>query len=138
MDNSNTYPQFFDKNSEFIHKLNPKVIALPCYIFNINCVVELSKLIKKRNPQTIIVFGGPEASFEYDNLLEIADIVIVGEGEIAFNQMVCELEKADYKLENKKVYKGKSINFFDLKSPYSIDYFNGNAITFGLFSIAKA
>ncbi len=103
---------------------NPKVIALPCYIFNINCVVELSKLIKKRNPQTIIVFGGPEASFEYDNLLEIADIVIVGEGEIAFNQMVCELEKADYKLENKKVYKGKSINFFDLKSPYSIDYFN--------------
>ena len=31
---------------------NPKVIALPCYIFNINCVVELSKLIKKRNPQT--------------------------------------------------------------------------------------
>ena len=101
----------------------PKVIALPCYIFNINCVVELSKLIKKRNPQTIIVFGGPEASFEYDNLLEIADIVIVGEGEIAFNQMVCELEKADYKLENKKVYKGKSISFSDLKSPYSIDYF---------------
>ena len=55
---------------------------------------------------------------------EIADIVIVGEGEIAFNQMVFELEKADYKLENKKVYKGKSINFSDLKSPYSIDYFN--------------
>lgn len=105
-------------------KDNPKLIALPCYIFNINCVLELSKLIKKRNPHIIIVYGGPEASFEYDDLLEIADIVITGEGEFAFNQMVCDLEKSNYLLESKKVYNGKKMNFADLKSPYSDDYFH--------------
>lgn len=103
---------------------NPKVVAFPCYIFNINCVLAVAEVIKERNPEIIIIFGGPEVSFEYDNILSKCDYLITGEGEIAFNELVCDLHKNGYKKNtDKKVYIGKPKNFATLKLPYSEDYF---------------
>lgn len=102
----------------------PKVVAMPCYIFNINCVVALSKLLKKNNPDILIVFGGPEASYENEDLLEICDFLITGEGEIAFNELICDLEANSYsKVGLNQIYVGKNANLKEVKSPYSVDYF---------------
>lgn len=100
---------------------NPNIIAFPCYIFNINCVVSLVKTIKVKNPEITIIFGGPEASFEYDNLLELCDYLIVGEGEKAFNNLVSKL--VNEKKDLPKVIVGENINLEEIKSPYSDDYF---------------
>ena len=67
---------------------NPNAIALPCYIFNIDCVLKLAQLIKARNPNIKLIFGGPEVSYEYDDILSKCDFLITGEGEIAFNDSI--------------------------------------------------
>lgn len=101
---------------------NPKVIAMPCYIFNVEYLLQLIDIIESKSPQTIILLGGPEASFEYDNLLDKVDVIITGEGEIAFNEFMHDMEKSSYVLQ-KRVYKGKVSSFKSIKSPYSTDYF---------------
>lgn len=103
---------------------NPKLIALPCYIFNITFALQLIKLIKKQSPQIKIILGGPEVSFEYNYLLDKVDAIITGEGEIAFNQLICYLENNNYSTLPKKVYVGSKVDFNSLRSPYSKDYFD--------------
>ncbi len=103
---------------------SPKVIALPCYIFNINYLLSLVKMIKERNPNIIIIFGGPEVSFEYEDILDKCDYLITGEGEIAFNRLICDLEATNYNgVLDKKVYVGTPIDFGKLQSPYTEEYF---------------
>ena len=102
---------------------SPDAIAFPCYIFNIDCVLKLAQLIKARNPNIKIIFGGPEVSYEYEDILPKCDFLITGEGEIAFNDLICDLVNSNFKISNKKVYVGLPISFSKLKSPYSEDYF---------------
>lgn len=114
-------------NLDNLHKKclegSPKVLAFSCYIFNINCVLQLVKKIRKTNPEVIIVFGGPEVSFEYQNILEFCDYLILGEGETAFNELVCDLVKSDFKICGEQVRIGKDMPLDNIKSPYSDDYF---------------
>lgn len=116
---------------------NPKVIAFPCYIFNIDCVLKLSKLIKTKNPEILIIFGGPEVSFEYDNILNECDYLITGEGEIAFNKLICDLEQSNYNKLAKKVYVGEPLDFKYLESPYSQDYFKDTANKIAYFEASR-
>lgn len=73
---------------------SPDAVALSCYIWNINFVLELSSNIKKANPNTKIILGGPEVSYDsYDVLLNnsFVDFVVRGEGELSFPELVYHL-----------------------------------------------
>ena len=72
------------------------VVAFSCYIWNITQTLEVAKKIKALNPETKILFGGPEVSYEFDEViaLDYVDYIIVGEGETAFEEFLQYFEIA--------------------------------------------
>ncbi|SET50615.1 Radical SAM superfamily enzyme YgiQ, UPF0313 family [Natronincola peptidivorans] len=77
-----------------IYKIQPDVVCFSCYIWNIQIVHQISRLLKKVMPQITIVLGGPEVSFETVKVMEIndaIDIVVIGEGEITLSKLIYAL-----------------------------------------------
>jgi radical SAM superfamily enzyme YgiQ (UPF0313 family) len=62
------------------------VVAFSCYIWNITQTLAVARLIKTLNPNTKILLGGPEVSYEYNDLITLpeVDYIITGEGETPF------------------------------------------------------
>jgi radical SAM superfamily enzyme YgiQ (UPF0313 family) len=50
--------------AEDILKRNPKIVGIGVYIWNALDVKELIEVLKKVSPQTIIILGGPEVSYQ--------------------------------------------------------------------------
>ncbi len=70
-----------------IYEKRPDVICFSCYIWNINIIKNLADSLKKVLPNSVIVCGGPEVSYDCRNFLEensAFDIVLYGEGEKPF------------------------------------------------------
>lgn len=70
------------------------VVGLSVYIWNVNHMKELVALLKERNPQLIIVLGGPEVMYEPEYFLQNwnIDYVIGGEGEFVLGELLAALE----------------------------------------------
>lgn len=68
---------------KLIYKEQPDVLGISCYIWNMNEVRCLIPTIKKILPQTTIILGGPEVSYDGKSLLleTQADMIMQGEGE---------------------------------------------------------
>jgi radical SAM superfamily enzyme YgiQ (UPF0313 family) len=67
-----------------------EVVAFSCYIWNITQTLEVAKRIKAINPQTKILLGGPEVSYEWEEMIlhDCVDYIITGEGEIPFHEFI--------------------------------------------------
>ncbi|HKI96893.1 MAG TPA: DUF4080 domain-containing protein [bacterium] len=59
----------------------PAVLGFSVYIWNRRQTLDLIELVKKQQPQVLIVVGGPEVSFEAGPPSPYVDVVIAGEGE---------------------------------------------------------
>lgn len=93
---------------------DPDVIGFSCYLWNIQMVRQISAAIKKTNPNVIIVYGGPETSYDFDDDLTsgCADYIIINEGEQAFNDLMhCLYHDLDVASVNNLsfIYKGDII-----------------------------
>jgi len=69
----------------------PDVIAFSCYIWNISFILALADNIKKALPSCVLIFGGPEVSYDSVCLLDkypFIDYIIKGEGEITFPHLI--------------------------------------------------
>lgn len=66
------------------------VVAFSCYIWNINQTLSVAEKIKEKNPYTRILLGGPEVSYENEEIMAApaVDYIIAGEGEIAFSEFL--------------------------------------------------
>jgi hypothetical protein len=73
--------------------INPKIIGIGVYIWNIEQTTRLVADLKRLRPEILVVLGGPEVSFEYDEqpIVALADYVITGEGDLAFARLCTEL-----------------------------------------------
>ena len=109
------------------------VVAFSCYIWNITPTLEVAKKIKQKNPNTKILLGGPEVSYEYNNIIALPEIdyIIVGEGEIPFKEFLDNYPNVGlvtnlvHKQDNEVKLIEKSV-MFDLKNyqdimPYAYD-----------------
>ena len=69
---------------------NFELIAFSCYIWNISRILEVACLLKKKNPGCRIMLGGPEVSYEWENIIKLpeVDFIIPGEGEIPFSSFL--------------------------------------------------
>lgn len=74
-----------------IYKEKPDVLAFSCYIWNIEQILWLCSNIKKILPNTFIILGGPEVSFDTSEIIvknPSVNCIIKGEGEEVFTRVL--------------------------------------------------
>lgn len=106
-----------------ILKQNPDVIGFSCYIWNYEIIKNLSKVIKKLCPEIFIFFGGPEVSFNPNEVLieTKGNCVLCGEGEVSFTNLISELldnSGASEKSPIEKIMYAKPCNLDDINFVY--------------------
>ncbi|MEG1923498.1 MAG: DUF4080 domain-containing protein [Clostridia bacterium] len=103
-----------------LYKLKPQIIAVSCYIFNIEYVIKVLKEIKVILPYVKIILGGYEAIFDTQRFDNISDVIIRGEGDIIFGQVLSAIECGD---KVPHIVDGREIENLDrIISPYTEEY----------------
>ncbi len=71
----------------------PRIVGLGVYIWNVEETTRLVADLKRVAPEVVVVLGGPEVSYETEQLevSHLADYVITGEGDVAFAALCREL-----------------------------------------------
>ena len=64
-----------------IYREKPDIIGISCYIWNMSYIKMLIPTLKKILPEVTIVLGGPEVSYEGEQLLSIPEVDLIMEGE---------------------------------------------------------
>ena len=69
--------------AERIMALEPRIVALGVYVWNVAPTTELVALLKRLRPELVVILGGPEVSHEPEvqEIVRLADCTIRGEGE---------------------------------------------------------
>ncbi|MCC6411899.1 MAG: DUF4080 domain-containing protein [Saprospiraceae bacterium] len=75
-----------------------QVVAFSCYIWNITQTLETARKIKALNPQTQILLGGPEVSYDWQEVIARpeVDYIITGEGETPFREFLYAWPNVDH------------------------------------------
>ncbi|WP_020558298.1 B12-binding domain-containing radical SAM protein [Thiofilum flexile] len=112
--------------AEQILALQPRILGLSVYIWNVVETTELVTLLKVLDPNLIIVLGGPEVSYETEQqaITQLADYVITGAGEISFYQLCTQLLQRQRPLT--KIISGTQAPLNQLSLPY--DYYTDEDI----------
>ncbi len=87
-----------------IYRLQPDVLSFSCYIWNIKSILEICADFKQVSPRTIIILGGPEVSYDAEQVLHDSsyiDYVVRGEGELSFQELLMAL-KEGHRIDNIK------------------------------------
>jgi len=71
----------------------PRILGFGVYIWNVTQTTEVIAIIKRLRPETTIILGGPEVSYETtgQKIVDLADHVITGEGDLKFAGVCREL-----------------------------------------------
>lgn len=75
----------------YISMIKPDILGLSCYCWNMDKIERLTIQVKKILPETIIILGGPEVgpiAADYLNTNRYVDVIIKGEGEISFSELL--------------------------------------------------
>lgn len=67
-----------------LYSLEADIYGFSCYIWNISLILSLCGSLKKAKPEAVIILGGPEVSYDPENILTdntSIDYVVIGEGE---------------------------------------------------------
>ena len=74
--------------------INPAVFAVSVYVWNVTYSLEVCRVVKRQHPECTIVMGGPSVPDACDQWLldhPWVDVVVQGEGETAFTQVMQDL-----------------------------------------------
>jgi len=134
------YPEEFKKVIDKI--LGYEIAGFSCFKSNIHSTLRLARLLKSRNRDIKIIFGGPEIARQFfkapgrfpEDIKNTADFIIAGEGEKSLLDLV-QLRKLDKlrifdELSSLNdmpfpVYKGVDINLYPRKNSISILFSRG-------------
>ncbi|MFY7965700.1 MAG: DUF4080 domain-containing protein [Chitinophagaceae bacterium] len=114
------------------------VVCFSCYIWNITQTIEVCKLIKSINPAIKILLGGPEVSYDWQDVIQLpcVDFIITGEGEIPFAKFLKQYPNVEtianiaFK-KNGEICYHKFVENFDLNLyEHTNPYQNDDATTF--------
>ncbi len=100
-----------------IYLKKPDFIGFSCYIWNFECIKILSVELKKLLPNIVIVWGGPEVSYNSEDYIgNFADFIICGEGEIEFTNLIDNLENNI--IPNNKIIKSNIVDMSEVPFVY--------------------
>jgi putative methyltransferase len=80
-----------DPEKIFSQYKNPSVAAFSSSMWNSNLNLEIASRVKKKFPESLIVFGGPDVPFDAERYFQInpfIDITVRGEGEKTFSEIL--------------------------------------------------
>ncbi|SOC45035.1 B12-binding domain-containing radical SAM protein [Ureibacillus acetophenoni] len=119
-----------------LYQHKPDVVGFSCYIWNIEETIRVIKMLKTVSPETKIVLGGPEVSYDTNfwvrRLENEVDFIIMGEGEFSFKELlryfneeipledvpgVCYLQDGKFKIHPQP----KKVDLRELPSPYRFE-----------------
>ncbi len=86
-----TINQRVDSIAAEIFRIKADIVGFSTYIWNIEEVLDISRIIKIVSPETRILLGGPEVSYDPVEILQsnrFIDIVIYGEAEETFRELI--------------------------------------------------
>jgi tRNA A37 methylthiotransferase MiaB len=81
------------------HLLNADVIGFSAYVWNIRLSLAVAQRVKQLQPETLIVFGGPQVPDHAESFLRehpFIDVVCHGEGEAVFAQILDRASTRDW------------------------------------------
>ncbi len=104
------------------------IVAFSCYIWNITQTLDVAARIKAKNPATKILLGGPEVSYDWQEIIttDQVDYIITGEGEIPFQRFLLsypylgEVPNLVHKEHGEVLYNPQNVTF-DLKEYQDIN-----------------
>jgi len=69
--------------------LQPRIVGLGVYIWNVARTTEVVAMLKQLRPDLTVIVGGPEVSYEVDRqaIVRLADYVITGEADLKFAEL---------------------------------------------------
>lgn len=75
--------------AEALLALNPRIIGLGVYIWNVAETTEVISALKRVRPGITVIVGGPEVSYEVEQqrIVELADYVVTGEADLKFAEV---------------------------------------------------
>jgi len=96
----------------------PAIIGIGVYIWNATESLQLVNLLKTISPETLIILGGPEVSYEYDQqeIVKNADYLITGPADVAFKTLCADL--LNRKIRLNKVIKADPVEISEIELPY--------------------
>lgn len=118
-----------------LYQYKPDVVGFSCYIWNIEETIRVVRMLKAVAPETKIILGGPEVSYDTHDWLrrvEEVDFIVMGEGEVSFKELLkyfngdipleevpglCYLEEGKVKIHAQP----KKIDLRELPSPYRFE-----------------
>jgi len=105
--------------AEQLLRENPIIIGFSVYIWNVAEVSETVSLLKQISPDTLIILGGPEVSHypDHPDVVEIADYVVQGAGEISFRKLCGQL--LSNQIPQKKIIEGEVAPLEKIELPYA-------------------
>lgn len=74
-----------------LYKNSCSLYAFSCYIWNIEFILDVCRILKAANPNCIILLGGPEVSYDAVCVMRehsFVDFIICGEGETALKEFI--------------------------------------------------
>ncbi|MCA1294328.1 B12-binding domain-containing radical SAM protein [Paenibacillus sp. alder61] len=77
-----------------LYQKRPDVVGFSCYIWNIEETIKVVELLRKVLPDTAIVLGGPEVSYDTEywmRRIPSVDFIVMGDGEETFHHLLEEL-----------------------------------------------
>ena len=76
---------------------DPTIIAFPLYLWNRTQILSLSRLLRQKKPDLILLAGGPEASADSRKVIVegLLDGVVRGEGEVSFAELMTRLSSGE-------------------------------------------
>src|SRR5437868_4687056 len=106
--------------AEVLLAREPKIIGFGVYIWNVAETTELIATLKRLRPELIIVLGGPEVSYEWDQqpIVRLADYVITGEADLKFAQTCRQLLSGER--PRLKIIPAELPDFNQLVLPYDL------------------
>lgn len=127
-----------EKDEDIISRIlqnTPNLVSFSCYIWNITKVLAICKKIKELSPNTIIVLGGPEVSFNPGELLRgngFVDYVVSGAGEVTVPRLLNSIYRGDETNIPCVSFKKDGVIYVDTSeaptdesiSPYCEEYFS--------------
>ncbi len=112
------------KTEEIVEQLlncNPRIIGFGVYIWNTDQTLRVIEQIKLQRPDTLIVLGGPEVSFETakQKICQTADYVICGEADFLFYEF-CDQVLGKNERPSQKIISGPLPDITKIRSPYAL------------------